>query len=303
MLGVEQAIVQQIVAAVEPKYLRALHQPGTNRLQQRIPTILDHLFDTYGDVTPQDLRELIPLVKNLAYPPSEPVDTIFAEIDELAAIAEIAQSPITASQKINMAYIMFQKAHVYKYALARWDERDLAEKTWGTFKTHFRLAYKALQRTCALTVKDTMERQEIMNMVTDGVHHILNTFRPPSPPTTPVDLPTLADTPSIIDTDESLATANSTVSNMTLQTLQKQMEIMQAMMAQMNQMASRPQQSGNMRKNNKSTQLSNGNLSKYCWTHGLCHHPGSECCLKADGHKDEATLANRLGGSTNNITE
>ena len=190
VLGVERAIVQQIIAAVEPKYLRALRQPGTNRLQQCIPTILDHLFDTYGYVTPQDLQELTLRVEKLAYPSSESVDTIFAEIDKLAAIAEIAQSPITASQKINMAYIIFQKAHVYKSALARWDEHDPAAKTWDTFKTHFRLAYKALRRTGALTVKDTMERQEIMNIVTDGVHHVLNTFRPPSPPTTPVDLPT-----------------------------------------------------------------------------------------------------------------
>ena len=232
------------------------------------------------------------------------MDTIFAEIDELVAIAEIAWSPMTASQKINMAYIMFQKAHVYKSALAHWDEHDPASKTWDTFKTHFCLAYKALRRTGALMVKDTMEHQEIMNIVTDGVHHILNTFRLPSPPTMPVDLPTLADAPSAIATDDSSASANSTVSDMTLQMIQKQMAIMQVMMAQMNQMASRPQQSRNMRKTNKSTQPRNNNLSKYCWTHGLCHHPGYECHSKADGHKDEATLANRLGGgSTKNIAE
>lgn len=55
------------------------------------------------------------------------MDTLFVEIDDLAAIAEITHSPISASQKINMAYILFQKIHVYKAALSKWDEKDLAD--------------------------------------------------------------------------------------------------------------------------------------------------------------------------------
>ena len=88
-----------MVIAIEPKYLRALCTPGTNKLNHNIPEILHHLFTTYGDVTPSDLRELTLLVDNLSYPPSEPVDSIFVEIDHLAAIAEIAGAPITSTQK------------------------------------------------------------------------------------------------------------------------------------------------------------------------------------------------------------
>ena len=124
----ECTIIQQIVAAVEPKYLRALRQPGTNKLQQIIPEMA-HLFNTYGDITPQDLREIQMRVENRSFPPSEPVDTIFIEIDKLASIADIANSPITLRQKINMAYLLFQKLHVYKNALNRWDDKDNADKT------------------------------------------------------------------------------------------------------------------------------------------------------------------------------
>ena len=62
---------------------------------------------THGDVTPADLHELTSRVENLTFPPAEPVDTIFSEIDDLTAIAEIASAPITATQKINIAYIHF----------------------------------------------------------------------------------------------------------------------------------------------------------------------------------------------------
>ena len=62
--SVERMILQQIVAAVEPKYLRALRKPGTNRLNCTIPELFTHLFDTYGDVTPSELRELTKRVEH-----------------------------------------------------------------------------------------------------------------------------------------------------------------------------------------------------------------------------------------------
>ena len=122
VLNVERTIIQQIVSAIEPKYLQALRQAGTYRLQKTIPEILEHLFETYGDITPQDLRDLTLHVENLSYPLSEPVDIIFSKIDDLASIAEIENSPITAAQKINMAYLLFQKKQVYKSALTKWDK-------------------------------------------------------------------------------------------------------------------------------------------------------------------------------------
>ena len=121
VLGIGRAIIQQMVVAIEPKYLRALRTPGTNKLNNSIPEILMHLFTTYGDVTPTDLRELTSRVENLTFPPSEPVDTIFSEIDDLAAISEIANAPITVTQKINMAYIHFQKFQIFKSSLNKWD--------------------------------------------------------------------------------------------------------------------------------------------------------------------------------------
>ena len=38
----------------------------------------------------------------------------------------------------------------------------------------------------------------------------------------------------------------------------------------------------------------------YCWSHGGCGHLGGCCRDKKDGHKDEATFENKMGGSTAN---
>ena len=107
--GVERTLIQKIVSTVEPKYLRALRTPRTNKLNHIIPEIFTHLFNTYGNVTPSELCELQIRVESLAFPPSEPVDSIFSETGNLAAISEIAKAPMTPTQKINMAYILFSK--------------------------------------------------------------------------------------------------------------------------------------------------------------------------------------------------
>ncbi len=83
-------------------------------------------------------------MEQLTYLPVEPVDTMFLKIDDLAAIAEITTAPLTAAQKINLAYIIFQKCHIFKSALQKWDDKPLQNKTWENFKDHFRSAHKAL---------------------------------------------------------------------------------------------------------------------------------------------------------------
>ena len=37
--------------------------------------------------------------------------------------------------------------------------------------------------------------------------------------------------------------------------------------------------------------------AQYCWTHGHCFHTSGECKSRKNGHKDKATLSNRMGGS------
>ena len=61
----------------------------------------------------------------------------------------------------------------------------------------------------------------------------------------------------------------------------------------------------NNAKKPKSTYIRN-QTNKYCWSHGACGHEGKYCRNKKDGHKDNATFGNKMGGSTdycNNVTE
>ena len=60
--------------------------------------------------------------------------------------------------------------------------------------------------------------------------------------------------------------------------------------------AQAPNQQGNI--SNRQRRRNN----KYCWTHGGCKHQGSDCTHKAQGHKNEATFANKMRSSTKNYS-
>ena len=279
VLGVERALIQQIVSAIEPKFLKALRNPVTNKITKSIPEIFEYLFDTYGDVSPQELKMLTSQVEALNFPPNEPVDTIFTEIDDLGTIAVLAKAPISEQQKINMGYLILQNTQVYNNALNQWNQLDPQQHNWENFKTHFRNAQKGLRRTGALTVQDSINHTDLLNLVQQGVQMALTEKDSATETTT---------------TNTSTSQVNSVTSDLTLQTLQTQMELMTQMMETLKTMqTSQPV--------TKKKSKRNPNQSKYCWTHGLCSHSGVDCRTPAEGHIAEATLEDRRNGSVKNI--
>eukprot|EP00957_Ditylum_brightwellii_P183008 13939351-Ditylum_brightwellii.AAC.1 len=66
------ALTQQIVGAIEAKYLKAVRSSITQQISCTIPDIFTYLFDTYGDVTPQALHTLQDNAKAMHFDPAEP---------------------------------------------------------------------------------------------------------------------------------------------------------------------------------------------------------------------------------------
>ena len=50
-------------------------------------------------------------VQIFSFPITEPVDSIFGAIDDLANLARIAKYPLTEQQKIDFAYLILQHIH------------------------------------------------------------------------------------------------------------------------------------------------------------------------------------------------
>ena len=169
VLAVERTIIQQIVGALDAKYLKALRDSVTNKITRSIPEILQHLFHAYGHVTPTELYELKQKVETMQFSPTEPVDTLITKINELADIADLAGSPLTDRQRVDIGYIVLQRSKPFKNSLRDWNTRPNVDRTYDNFKSHFRDAQIALRKTGEITVEEGLNHMEVVNMVTEGV--------------------------------------------------------------------------------------------------------------------------------------
>ena len=325
--GVERAIIQQIVGAIEPKYLRALRDINTNKITKTIPEIFKYLFDTYGDVSPRELQQLRNQVENIVFDPSEPVDTIFSEIEDLDTIAQIAENPLSERQKIEMAYLILQNSKKFTNGLKKWDKRPLDNKTWEMFMEFFRREQKDLRKCGELTVGDTLNKEDFVNLlregIQDGVEKALASREPEAQES--------RDDDNIINDDEKSLLMNKIEQmNATIAKLQTEKQMWNQPQMQMHPMwmnsmfnpmmmntiggqgANRQQNynNNNNSNNNRNSNRRNGRrrhpgkrfdfYNRYCWSCGGCDHWGRNCNDKKPGHVDNASFRNKQGGSVDN---
>ena len=123
-------------------FLKAIRSKTTNKITKTIPEILTYLFETYGDVNPQELMSLRSEIEHMTFDPKEPVNAIFTEIEDFADIAEAINDPISTVQKCKLAYVVLQNTKRFKSGLREWDRKPLVEKTWENFQVHFREVQK-----------------------------------------------------------------------------------------------------------------------------------------------------------------
>ena len=331
--GIERAIIQQLVAAIEPKYIRALRDDKTNKITKTIPNIFRYLFETYGDISPRELQQLRNQVETLVFDPTEPVDSVFSEIEDLDTIASMANNPMTEKQKMDMAYLILQNTKRFSTGLKKWDKKDLEEQDWQSFKDHFRKEQKDLRKCGELTIADTLNKEDFVNLLSEGIKE-------------GVKQALAARENDAVDSRDDVNTNDNEKEE-----LMKQIEQMNATIAKMQQektsnqnmqygmnpmMMSQhgfnqtmmnpfmfPQQSqqylpnnstngyGNNRSNNNNNNnRRNGRrrnpgrrfnfYNRYCWSCGGCDHWGRNCNNKKQGHIDTATFRNKQGGSVDN---
>jgi hypothetical protein len=154
-IDVEQALLKQIVAAVDPKYLKALRSKLTNKITKNVSEVFEYLFDRYGVVPPDVLAEKEKFVRETPYDPREPLSTVFDSLEELEDLGKAAQLPYTAAQIISFAHEILMRSNIFENSLITWNEKTAVNKTWVNFKSHFENAHKALRLVRGKTMSDS----------------------------------------------------------------------------------------------------------------------------------------------------
>jgi hypothetical protein len=312
---IERTIIQQINTAIDEECLADLIDDETGLLEGTVPHILQELYDTYGSITPQTLTDAKTTLEATVYNHARPIVNIFTATNEYANMAEAADAPETTTQLINIGLIIITKSTVFASDIRKWHEKPDVEKTWPTFKDHFKEAQKAIKKSQPNITADSLGYHDQANATTivDQVIEKLTAQRDAETATHPE--PTTEQIAEHQMQQQLNQAANSTTQN------QNMMEQMQSLMSTISTLQTQVNNNGQSRQRNdgnrshrssgRDNQRGGRNSGgrgrgrprmppKYCWSHGNCAHSGAECGSKCTGHIDGATYANMQGGSTNN---
>ena len=289
--ALERTIFAQLQAAYDHKVLLPKLDRKTGLPKVKIPELFQYLFKTYGNITAPALAAEKQAVLNHVYVHDDPLDVVFECILAYNDKAETFSCPESDEQLMHMATIILMNANIFADALQEWNGKDDLTKTWDNFQTFFidyQGKYKEA-RSNATSSSAGFTPSHQAHLTTDGsaTDHALavqeaeayNAY--------------LSEIAKHQAEDPVLPQANATVSASN-DLLTKLVEQVTALTSKVDNVDTNSNNKGKGKGKDKQKKKPRA----YCWTHGACAHSSGECNNKAEGHKNDATFKNILGGST-----
>jgi hypothetical protein len=199
----------------------------------------------------------------------------------------------TASQIVQTAYHAVSKSGLYNNACKEWRRCTVANRTWAAFKTFFAAEYNDLKQ------------QQKLNNKQNNFHGANNA----------IDVNTAINSLAMAATSNRNVMTQLTLTNKQLvhtnQQLTEQLSKALVELAQQKkQQGTKPKQTTTTKTPSQASgtrppfdhaawELSLDPLG-YCWSHGyrvVCGHDSKDCKGKIQGHQDDTTQNNRMGGS------
>jgi hypothetical protein len=297
--NVESALKRFLIHSVDDIFIHALHQQHIGYANRTTQELLDHMFASYGRVHPDDL---VANTKRMQSPwdPNTPFEQLAKQIDDCADFADAANQPYSHAQILTQSYSLVFATGLYERQLEEWDNKNHADKTWDTFKSFFLVA----QTNLMFNRRATAGRQ--------GYGHLAQQQHHPQPPfqqqnsnkenpATDNQENELTDALALLTTAANAdRTAFATITSSNQQLTQQLTDAM-TRLADLEKKLHRNRGGG--RDPGDTTRYALPNNKNYCHTHGYVvanEHTSATCNAKGDGHKDTATRADTMGGSTRN---
>ena len=290
----ENALKRQIQQAIAPEFLRQYTNRTTQRLNGPIPELMTNLFRDYGKVTAATFYEQHGRVSRYVYNPANPIADIWNEIDDLHDLSVKAGLTLQETQRISLGWNILNATGHYGKSLIKWDKKDAADKTWENFKDFFSTVYRDNKSVNNITpIQDSSLNQTTADMMAAMTTEI-----------TQLKALLLSNHEEEEEHIQSMNAAinvhhlNSRIDNLEMKFTSLE-QATHDLIKLLNSQSKQAQDKQNSPSNKRKGENKAG--KKYCWTHGWCGHDSKECNNTAKGHKKEATLWNRMGGSDNGV--
>jgi hypothetical protein len=147
----DKAIKQQIVRAIkDPIFLKPIENHITGLLWVTAHTMLQYLFNAYGNVTPQQLGVNDKMMKE-QWDPSTPIIYLFSKIQYGVEKADAGNAPYTVNQVLAIACNHVFRTGMMQSACERWTALAPMNKTWVKSQDMFTSAHDTYEVITAYT--------------------------------------------------------------------------------------------------------------------------------------------------------
>ena len=83
---------------MEPKYLESLIDEDTQRITADIPFVLEYLFDLYGKIPSEEVKEKEAELRSMSFHPADPMVLLYNAVEKLEKL-ESKQESLTLHSK------------------------------------------------------------------------------------------------------------------------------------------------------------------------------------------------------------
>ena len=290
----ERTIINQLQSALD----RNILLPKTNKISGlitcTIADLFDYLFRAYGNISALTLADTRYQVTRHQYVHGDPMETVFDKIQDYANMAEAYGISEPEVQLIEMGLIIIMNAVIFADDVGDWNALAPSLKTWERFQAHF------IQAQTAYKANRPSETSATLRYTTEANAAVLSQSEQ--------DLAAANEYIAELEADQAatqqanLVSTNSVPSSTTDDTIKELLQKMSDLEAEVKAAKSSTTTdntgTNNGSNKNKSKKNKEKKDRKYCWSHGACAHSGTECNNRKDGHKQDATFQNMMGGST-----
>ena len=109
--NVEKALQRHIQDAIEDKYLETLVNEDTQLIQDDIPAVLEYLFDLYGKVPSEEVKQKEAKIRAMSFHPADPLILLHNPIEKLKKLAKAASIPYTRDQLLDIGLTVICNTH------------------------------------------------------------------------------------------------------------------------------------------------------------------------------------------------
>jgi len=288
---VNQALRNQIIAAFDPICLRSIKHRSSGFTNVPIQQIFQHLFDSYGTISEQDLEDNM-LKTFEPFDNSDDIEYLFQRMEDCADVAEEGGSQLSNEHVIGTTLNLIKKTGVYQLECREWKAKPALDKTWQNLKDFFTLAQRVLRKENTLTSGRQGYANNAEEKYEEEQHSAASAL---------VNLAT-----ATASDRETIASLTSTNANLINQMQEKDTKINDLQKQLAAALGNNNNNNTNYNNNNNNNNYNNRSGKKrfsntnYCWTHGYdMHdtHTSASCKTKAEGHQDGATVKNNMNGS------